>query len=275
MVILDDEKKDTEAWDELVTGMNELRLFSLSQRKQILDVEDDINREVVGLHVPSIPDLTEEEEDRVSKTLRKGQSGFLSEYKSAYLEYKDIYRLYPETWLNDEIINYYFELIADRQWKNQKLPSVHCYTTFFCSALREHGYDKVRRWTKRVDIFTKDLLLIPINQSYHWTLGVIDMKRKTISVYDSLGGNHDHTLSLLLKYLQQEHKDKKKQEYDVSGWTLSTPKDIPLQQNMSDCGVFTCYYAERLSANKPFDFTQDDMIVLRRRMVLNILDKHL
>lgn len=87
-------------------------------------------------------------------------------------------------------------LIADRAKQDSKLPSVYCFNTFFCSTLREHGYQRVKRWTKRVDIFAKDLLFIPINYSYHWTLGVVDMKQKTITVYDSLGGGHRQALEV-------------------------------------------------------------------------------
>lgn len=127
--------------------------------------------------------------------MKKGQNGEMARLKTAIVEYKDIYKLYPETWLNDEIINFYMELISDRaNSENSNLPSVHCFNTFFCSTLREHGYAKVRRWTKRVDIFAKDLIFIPINYSYHWTLGVIDMRNKTIRIYDSLHGHHDSTL---------------------------------------------------------------------------------
>jgi Ulp1 family protease len=125
----------------------------------------------------------------------------------------------------------------------------------------------------KVDIFSKDLIFIPINQSYHWVLGVIDMRNKKILVYDSLGGNHDHTLSLLLEYLEQEHMDKKKLPFDTSGWTTEAPKDIPRQGNMSDCGAFTCTFAERLSRSESFNFSQQDMVPIRRRMVLNIVNK--
>ncbi|KAI8373965.1 hypothetical protein EDC96DRAFT_437821 [Choanephora cucurbitarum] len=189
------------------------------------------------------------------------------------VSYKDIHRLYPETWLNDEIINFYFELIAERANKIDQLPQIHCFNTFFCSTLRDQGYAKVRRWTKRVDVFKKDLLFVPINQSYHWVLGVMDIKNKKVCVYDSLHGNHDRTLDLFLDYLEKEHLDKKKEPLDTSDWTKETPKDIPRQENMSDCGAFTCTFAERLSRAVPFHFSQKDMTTIRRRMALNIVNK--
>ncbi|KAI7862089.1 Senp1 mutant in complex with sumo-1 [Spinellus fusiger] len=196
--------------------------------------------------------------------------------KTAVVEYKDIYKLHPEVWLNDEIINFYMEMLSDRSKENTGvLPDIHCFNTFFYSTIRESGYSKVKRWTKRVDIFAKDLVFVPINQSLHWVLAVFDMKRTLVRVYDSLGGGHDYTLKLLLNYLREEHLDKKKKVLDTSDWTLESPKNIPHQKNGSDCGVFTCTFAERLSRNLPFDFTQKDMVLIRRRMVFDISQKHI
>lgn len=34
--------------------------------------------------------------------MRRGQQGQVAQYKTAVVEYKDIYKLAPGTWLNDE-----------------------------------------------------------------------------------------------------------------------------------------------------------------------------
>ncbi|KAI8099265.1 uncharacterized protein BX664DRAFT_320886 [Halteromyces radiatus] len=228
-----------------------------------------------------VKELTKEENELVDNILRKNQNGMVSQFKTAVVEFKDIYKLYPETWLNDEIINFYMVLLMDRANNNNHstnvdLPSIHCFNTFFCSSLRDQGYDKVRRWTKKVDIFNKHLLLIPINKSYHWTLGVVDMKRKNVTIYDSLNGkHHGPTIKLIMNYLELEHMDKKKTPFDASGWKGIMASDIPQQGNSSDCGVFTCTFAERLTRNQGFDFSQDDMTSIRRRMVLDIVQKKL
>ncbi|KAI7885845.1 cysteine proteinase [Lichtheimia hyalospora FSU 10163] len=260
----------------------------IESRKEFLKAQNDILRapgaldlddlyEKTAIPIPKgLVALTDEEEALVDDLLYSGKQGVVAKHKNAVVEYKDIVKLHPETWLNDEIINFYMDLIMDRASQaGSSLPSVHCFSTFFCSTLRGHGYQKVRRWTKRVDIFAKDLVFIPINYSYHWTLGVIDMNQKTITVYDSMGGGHGATLELLLKYLSQEHKDKKGTPFDSSGWTMHAPKDIPHQKNMSDCGVFTCTYAERLSRQQKFEFSQDDMVLIRQRMALGIYNKEL
>ncbi|KAI8388062.1 uncharacterized protein BYT42DRAFT_220418 [Radiomyces spectabilis] len=250
-------------------------VYNFYSRSRLKESFDDLYAKS-AIPEPKVPvqPLTEEENELVDSLLRKGQHGLVSQIKAAVVEFKDIYKLYPETWLNDEIINFYLALISDRaSQKADSLPSIHCFNTFFCSTLRESGYAKVRRWTKKVDIFSKDLILIPINHAYHWTLGIIHVQKKLVEVYDSLGGNHDYTIKLLFNYLQQEHMDKKGTPLDLSDWTSNTPKDIPHQKNMSDCGVFTCTFAERLAGNRSFDFSQEDMTLIRRRMVLSIAQK--
>jgi sentrin-specific protease 1 len=61
---------------------------------------------------------------------------------------------------------------------------------------------------------------------------------------------------------------------NTTDWDLETAKNIP-QENTSDCGVFTCSFAECLSRGGEFDFAQKDIQSLRRRMVHNIVEKEL
>lgn len=52
----------------------------------------------------------------------------------------------------------------------------------------------------------------------------------------------------LARYLHDEMEHKKKQKFDPEGWELvsSTP-ETPQQANGSDCGVFSCMFADFLS----------------------------
>lgn len=45
---------------------------------------------------------------------------------------------------------------------------------------------------------------------------------------------------------------------------------IPHQMNGSDCGMFSCMYAEFLCRDANITFTQDDMPYFRRKMVYEI-----
>ena len=52
------------------------------------------------------------------------------------------------------------------------------------------GAAGVARWTKNVNVFSQDLLIIPINHdSLHWCLATVDMRSRAISYFDSMRGS--------------------------------------------------------------------------------------
>ncbi|CAJ1085184.1 sentrin-specific protease 1 [Xyrichtys novacula] len=226
---------------------------------------------------PEFPELTEEIEAGVNKALRGGGSHeVLSEGFGLSLTRKDLQTLSNLNWLNDEVINFYMNLLVERS-KDPNLPSVNTFNTFFYPKLRSSGYSAVRRWTKKTDIFSKDILLVPIHLGVHWCLSVVDFRKKEVLYFDSMGGNNDEACRLLFDYLQQESKDKKGKELDTSGWTLYSKKrhEIPQQMNGSDCGMFTCKYADYITKDKPITFTQKHMPYFRKRMVWEIVNHKL
>ncbi|XP_070825429.1 sentrin-specific protease 1 isoform X1 [Chaetodon trifascialis] len=226
---------------------------------------------------PEFPELTEDMEAEVNKVLRGGSyHEVLSEGFGLSLTRKDLQTLSNLNWLNDEVINFYMNLLVERS-KDPSLPSVNTFNTFFYPKLRSSGYSAVRRWTKKMDIFSKDILLVPVHLGVHWCLSVVDFRKKAILYFDSMGGNNDEACRILFDYLQQESKDKKGKELDTSGWTLHSKKrnEIPQQMNGSDCGMFTCKYADYITKDKPITFTQKHMPYFRRRMVWEIVNHKL
>ncbi|CAM9940771.1 unnamed protein product, partial [Bubo scandiacus] len=138
------------------------------------------------------------------------QDEVLSEAFRLTITRKDIQTLNNLNWLNDEIINFYMNLLMERS-KEKGLPAVHAFNTFFFTKLKTAGYQAVKRWTKKVDIFSVDLLLVPIHLGVHWCLAVVDFRKKTITYYDSMGGINSEACRILLQYLKQESLDKKRE----------------------------------------------------------------
>ena len=202
--------------------------------------------------------LPPDESMEVESFLRK--TGVVSKARREQVAAKDLLRLRPGTWLNDEIINFYGQLIINRSEEADATDSedsdsspkkplkVHYFSTFFWPTLYDKGYEKGRiaKWTKYVDIFEKDVILMAINHgNSHWTSAAINFKAKRIEAYDSLpvarpGGHKrdevykvcsifcpclsvasEHTnvgQKTLRTYLDEEHKDKKKRSFDFTGW---------------------------------------------------------
>lgn len=184
----------------------------------------------------------------------------------------DMATLVGSNWLNDEIINFYMNLIVQRG-KTEGFNSVYIPSTFFFPMVMKRGYNGVRRWTKNVDIFDHDLMLIPIHleMENHWTLIAVDFLQSSICYYDSYLQDKDEAMDAILEYLKEEMRSKKNIDMDVNCWVKVNMKNIPLQENLSDCGVFSCIYAEYISRGAQMDFTQEDMPYFRRKMVYEIL----
>jgi sentrin-specific protease 1 len=108
---------------------------------------------------------------------------------------KDVQTLRGLNWLNDEIINFYMSLIMDRS-KNHEVKT-YALNTFFYPKLCKDGYSSLKRWTRKVDLFSYDLLLVPIHLGMHWTLACVDFKCKEIRYYDSMNGNNNECLKAL------------------------------------------------------------------------------
>ena len=92
--------------------------------------------------------------------------------------------------------------------EEKHLLNLHYFNTFFWPKLTGDGYDGggLAKWTKKVkfspnpptcsalihyfckfDLFSKDVVLIPINHHPHWATAAINFRRKRIESYDSTG----------------------------------------------------------------------------------------
>lgn len=232
-------------------------------------IEDDIEEEEV------LPELTAEMEEKIALALRPGPPGqILSEAFRLQITRRDIATLGGLNWLNDEIINFYMNLLMERGERDGNA-KVYAFNTFFYPKIMSGGHQAVRRWTKKVDIFAMNYIIIPVHLGMHWCLCIANMQDQVISYYDSMGGQNVACVEAVRKYVNDESVAKKQTGINLSEWQLVIEQDIPQQMNGSDCGMFTCKYAEYITRGKPITFTQEDMPYFRRRMVHEILTKQL
>ncbi|CAA17063.1 SUMO deconjugating enzyme Ulp1 [Schizosaccharomyces pombe] len=183
---------------------------------------------------------------------------------------KDLHTLRNRQWLNDEVINFYMNLISERSKIDSSLPRVHGFNTFFYTSLQRRGYAGVRRWAKkaRVNIADMDAVFIPVHLDVHWCMAVINKSKKRFEYWDSLAGSPGKVFDLLRDYYIAETKG----AVDVSDWENFMDDNSPRQRNGHDCGVFACKTAECVSRNVPVQFSQNDMPELRIKMAASIID---
>uniref|UniRef100_A0A3Q2FSA2 Sentrin-specific protease 5-like n=1 Tax=Cyprinodon variegatus TaxID=28743 RepID=A0A3Q2FSA2_CYPVA len=194
-------------------------------------------------------------------------AGFMVTYNKHNLRLEDLGTLEDQNWLNDQIINMYGELIMDVA--EQK---VHFFNSFFYKQLVAKGYDGVKRWTKKVDLFSKWLLLIPIHLEIHWSLIAVTMATKTISYYDSQGIVFRHTTNNIMKYLQSEAREKKQAAFQ-KGWKIAIIKVNRRSLSLHAADVFVSQHIYcRLYKFQPLLFSQNNMPQIRKRIYKELCD---
>ncbi|XP_013887509.1 sentrin-specific protease 6 [Austrofundulus limnaeus] len=102
---------------------------------------------------------------------------------------EDLHCLNDGEFLNDVIIDFYLKYLVLEKLKKEDAQRIHVFSSFFYKRLnqreRRNGSDttsvpiqkrkhnRVKTWTRHVDLFQKDFIFVPINESAHWYLAVI------------------------------------------------------------------------------------------------------
>ncbi|CDR48844.1 RHTO0S20e02608g1_1 [Rhodotorula toruloides] len=145
---------------------------------------------------PSPPPMSEEErkweewwkaEDKTHKAEQIVVEYPVSQPGGVSLPWADIKRLKPNEFLNDTLIEFGLKHAMQEVMKadegrpdDEKLaPKIHLFNSFFYSQLstrkdkKNDPYALVEKWTKKVDIFDKRFIVVPINEHFHWYLAII------------------------------------------------------------------------------------------------------
>ncbi|XP_004348373.1 sentrin/SUMO-specific protease 15 [Capsaspora owczarzaki ATCC 30864] len=251
----------------------------LVQRDQALEAQ--LHAKMYGPAVEVVEDISGDALQKVRAAFGPGHpTEVLVSAGAIQLTRKDFSTLTDQAWLNDEIVNAYMDLMNKRstnaaQDSTSRVPKVHAFSSFFYPQLLAKGYPGVRRWTRNVDLFSKDFIVVPVHLDVHWCLAVFDMKRQVLDYYDSMGGINSSGTAALVAYLHQESLDKRQQALPADVWVSTHQENIPEQRNGYDCGVFMCQFAERVTRSAALDFSQSDMQSFRRRMAFELLEMRL
>lgn len=148
----------------------------------------------------------------------------------------------------------------------------------------QDNYTSLKGWTKGVNLFEKDYIIVPINEDTHWYLavimnpkaGVVNKSDSTpafintskagpatnnstptvpIFIFDSLidrddTKRHRDVYDFLSHYLCLEYREKKEElslpgcGYRQQALKLITLPGIPQQKNHYDCGIFLLMFVE-------------------------------
>ncbi|XP_052189252.1 probable ubiquitin-like-specific protease 2B isoform X2 [Diospyros lotus] len=197
----------------------------------------------------------------------------------------DVDLLLPDTFVNDTIIDFYIKYLTN-ELRLEERQRFHFFNSFFFRKLIDLDKDpssafnsgaaflRVRKWTRKVNLFEKDYIFIPVNFNFHWSLIVIchpgevtnfqdEDDKKSLKVpcilhMDSIKGTHTGLKRPVQSYLWEEWKEKHKgTSEDIASKFFNLrfiPLELPQQQNSFDCGLFLLHYVERFLEEAPFNF---------------------
>jgi sentrin-specific protease 8 len=195
-------------------------------------------------------------------------------YDSQTLYYDDVKTLCGPYWLTDAVITYYYLLLENDKFPNEK--NNMCFIppaiTFWASMV-----DDASDAVGPLELEKKNLIFIPINDSEsdtgggsHWSLVIYDREIDTFNYYDSMG---THNLSAARRMVRKlaPHvgtKNVSKPKFDV--------RPSPQQNNGFDCGVHVLAVTDNLAQNHGSDdhlsnnINSHTISELRKTMLENI-----
>ena len=213
------------------------------------------------------------------------------QYENVTVTSDDYKCLESSEYLNDVIIDFYLQFI--KKGMQEAFDNSHIFTTYFYKALSspfnlkkrkdkdnvtpntpDGVYDRVKNWTKKVDLFEKDYIVVPVNEKSHWYLiiicfpGSVNVKteledtarRSSILVFDSLPDPENprtEAVTRLRSYLTSEWAARRGLEAEVVFTEENMPQANPRvrgQLNSKDCGLFLLQFVQSF-----FSRTKEDL----------------
>ncbi|KAF4523769.1 hypothetical protein B566_EDAN013597 [Ephemera danica] len=226
-----------------------------------------------------------------TRSKRKQTTGEKSE-RGVVIHVSDYLCLRPGEMLNDSVIEFYLRYLQRDIMSEVDKNRTHIFSSYFYQSLTKipvnHPdpsdivYSNVKNWTKGIDIFKKDFIVVPVNRALHWILAIIcfpglescepmnedgtdvspqsevPIKQPCIIIFDSMRPHvwTNEIAEQLSSYLTFEYKARKTCTRDFSK-ILTIHPEVPQQSNAVDCGVFILQYAKSFFQNPIKDFKEN------------------
>ena len=193
----------------------------------------------------------------------------LSSNYNIYLTDEDLKTLDKGKSVNDQVINFFFQILQEEETNIMVLP------TFFYPKLKAKGWSSVLKWLKITPaIFRQDYkILLPIHNKNHWTLVSVSTLLHRIHYYDSLNQTNPSAILNPIKEFMNALEKTFSLETPRK-WVIVYHTDTPQQQTPTQCGVYVCQFAQHISKNLPIrDIARKPADIMKLDIQINILRK--
>ena len=137
-----------------------------------------------------------------------------------------------------------------------------------------------RNWTKTVNIFEKDFVVLPVCHNDHWILIIVKMAIPNISIMVLDSANEERVPRVnvertIRRYLEDEWCAKRSSQQELA-FQDSKYAVVPQQTNNTDCGVFLMKNFKEFLKSYPVEepvwhkwrpvYGQKDIVALRKQI---------
>ncbi|KAK8036920.1 hypothetical protein PG991_001234 [Apiospora marii] len=239
----------------------------------------------LGLRKPKrkwITDLSEEWEQKVDESMTRSNVT-CAPPEAVTMTPRDFTRMIPDgQWLNDSCVQAALTELATAVNESagrvlkQHTPKCVALGTFFWTTLRDKGPENKERMMKRtwgmtpLNFLDIDTIIMPINESSHWTFILIRPKRREVAYIDSFGGNGTQKVVKALGFIEVFLGPTR---WEPKEWRVLKDLHVPSQHNSWDCGMFvitnSIYIALGLDPNT---YSEAELPLQRRRIAAVLLN---
>ena len=140
----------------------------------------------------------------------------------------DVECLMPGIYLNDTIIDFYLKYIYEEKLDKMQKQKTYIFNSYFYTRLskkaflasndiqnpEERMHAQVRKWTRDVNLFEKDFIIIPINEHSHWFLVIICFPSE-VKVDEESTANSSNVSAVNEEDVQVENQAKERNVKDM------------------------------------------------------------
>ncbi|KAI0498071.1 hypothetical protein KFK09_021312 [Dendrobium nobile] len=155
--------------------------------------------------------------------------------------------LLTDQYLDDNHIDAFASLLVEKNKLRPGLYQPFIYVSSLHWASTKYDMES-KQYVSHINkdaVNASNFLLLPVNDSEHWTLLVAYLKKATWYFFDSLPNPmHRAVLPLVIDHLHDETQGCF--QSDIRSWKVLETEGVPTQTNGFDCGMFVCKYMENV-----------------------------